>query len=262
MASNIGNVILDSQEMQDLRARLDSVEAQNASLSAELREAQTAVEAVKAKQVQLAKQLAHLGGLLPAMQECHAQGPERSSALNEPETSTLPFSSLRSPFITLREMRATLGGVNVITARDEFAWDIFPMMGYAIKPDRMLSKKGNWQSVKHGKLLRLANELMARVSGVWHYLGTYTFVSSEVFPAQLFRELPEQVQRRVVALAGHKRHSDELRRMLEDGEVTMTKISFSRTGMNQRVWDCLASHAEVNAGDAQAEGSDDSDATD
>ncbi|KAH9843554.1 uncharacterized protein C8Q71DRAFT_852086 [Rhodofomes roseus] len=206
MASNIGNVILDSQEMQDLRARLDSVEAQNASLSAELREAQTAVEAVKAKQVQ--------------------------------------------------------GGVNVITARDEFAWDIFPMMGYAIKPDRMLSKKGNWQSVKHGKLLRLANELMARVSGVWHYLGTYRFVSSEVFPAQLFRELPEQVQRRVVALAGHKRHSDELRRMLEDGEVTMTKISFSRTGMNQRVWDCLASHAEVNAGDAQAEGSDNSDATD
>ncbi|KAH9928816.1 uncharacterized protein B0H18DRAFT_231035 [Fomitopsis serialis] len=261
MESNNSDVIasLSNLEVEDLRSRLALAEAQNASLTAELRKAQAAAGTVKA---QLERQLADLQRPLPGTEASSTRPFAVGAVPEEGEAAILPISSQRTASAPLKTMKDTLGRVSVIIARGEVVWDNFPATGYVIKPDRRLSKKSNWTTVKHGKLRRPANELMACISGVWYYLGTYTSVSSETFPAQSFRELSEEVQSRVIMLAGTKSRRDGLRSMLENGEITMTKISLRRVGVNQRVWDCLASSANVGIGGAQGEESEGSDDTD
>ncbi|KZT67020.1 hypothetical protein DAEQUDRAFT_674014 [Daedalea quercina L-15889] len=154
------------------------------------------------------------------------------------------------------------GRLSIVRVQDEVAWETFPATGYTIKPDRRFSKSGTWTVARHGKLRRPANELIAYISGIWHYLGTYEFVSSEKFPPLVFRELSEQAQRRVVTLAGSKRRHDEIQSMLQDGEISMTKITFRRVGVNQGLWDFLASHVDLNTDGNQEEGGDDSEEMD
>ncbi|EPS93256.1 hypothetical protein FOMPIDRAFT_1063603 [Fomitopsis schrenkii] len=149
----------------------------------------------------------------------------------------------------------SLGRTSVITVRDEVVWEDFPVVGYAVKPDRFLSRKNNWNDVGHSKLRRPANELIERIDGVWHYLGTFKPISSEGFPPEVFRNLPERVRQRVVQLAGHKTHRDKLWSMLEDGNLPLTKITLQRADMNKQVWECLASGAGASDDGAQGNGS-------
>ncbi|EPS99799.1 hypothetical protein FOMPIDRAFT_87436 [Fomitopsis schrenkii] len=228
------------EENQVLRGRLDAVRLTMASAAAELARARALVTSLEFTHLEdemrdIEKQL--LGPVTPRPQE-HYGVPRTVHIPNHPEILLLQFSYQPSATPALRAMKddfQSLGHTSVITVRDEVVWEDFPVAGYAVKPDRILSKKNKWTDVRHGKLRRRANEFVERIDGVWHYLGTFKPISSGRFPPEAFRDLPERVRQRVVQLAGHKSHHNELRSMLEDGTLPLTKITLQRADMNEQV---------------------------
>lgn len=55
------------------------------------------------------------------------------------------------------------GRTIVTTVKDASLQEDIRVAGYAVTPGRPLSKKNKWIDVRHGKLLRRANELVERI---------------------------------------------------------------------------------------------------
>ncbi|KAJ3554481.1 hypothetical protein NM688_g3088 [Phlebia brevispora] len=186
----------------------------------------------------LRKELAQLTPLVATRVEDVAYEEEQSmDAPSYEGAQIVPFCSGR-PHKLLKEAKKIVGKRSTVTVGKCFLWLQKYESGLALRPSGRLSKKGNWMSSTHKKMMR-QNGVVTKIGGQWYYLGEYEYVSSEQMPLDEYLKLPTHLQEDLVALSGTSKHHKELARRLSTGEITVTKFYCSRVAFDNAFQDAL-----------------------
>ncbi|KAH9928817.1 uncharacterized protein B0H18DRAFT_998852 [Fomitopsis serialis] len=150
----------------------------------------------------------------------------------------------------------------IVVIGDETHWLEFPDVGFSVKPDRRLSKKGQWQEGNRQLLRRNPKiELIARAEGSWLYLGTYAVTAKDALSLEDSRALPNKTRGALLSQSGHKSHRKQLHAIFEAGELSATKFTLRRVSFNDALvvslvnaLQALHPPAELEAGESDSSG--------
>ncbi|TFY67524.1 hypothetical protein EVJ58_g1572 [Rhodofomes roseus] len=261
---------LDEVEVQRLRIRVEDVEKSNSALTGQVARLQANYDDLKARYTDLEAEVERIRGMLQRGQ--HVPASPRQYPYRDEDRGILVLGdeSMSRKFLVEAKKNYGVQRKNIIMAKDETHWLEFPNVGFSVKPDRVLSKKGHWQEGNRQLLRRfLKVEVLTRLEGKWLYLGTYQNIGIDPISPEEFRTLPDKVRKALVAQSGHKSNRNVLRDVLEAGELGATKFTLKRVAFNDtlatrlvealQALHCLPVQLEA-AQPADNDGSDDSDA--
>jgi len=225
------SLTFNREEVQRLRERLEDVESSNQSLIQQVARLQASYSELQGKHAELEAEVAHIRDQL------------RGSELSSVSLGQYPYKDDTRGIVALcgeftsrkfiQEAKKDFRKKNIVIAGDETHWLEFPRTGFSVKPDRRLSKKGQWQESSRQLLRRFSKvELLTRAEGSWLYLGTYAITARDALSLKDPGALTDKTSEALLAQSGHKSHRSQLRTMFDAGELSATKFTLRRVAFN------------------------------